>query len=99
VRANTGDLAAPASAGQRLGRVPAGVLDSPALHHGRHARDAYLKGIESFDDLDAVGGGTQRVNFFGHRGHAVIRGIVAGPYYDGMQRAYQRNEMPTPRLA
>ncbi len=77
------------------GAFPAGVLDSPRSITVVTPEMLYLKGIESFDDLDAVGAGTQRVNFFGIAGTPFIRGIVAGTYYDGMQRAYQRNEMPT----
>jgi len=53
-----------------------------------------LVGIDSYDDLDRIGAGTQRVNYFGLAGSAFLRGARAGTYFNGMLRAYQRNEMP-----
>jgi len=50
--------------------------------------------IESYEDLDKFGAGTQRINYFGLAGSAFIRGARAGTYFNGMLRAYQRNEMP-----
>jgi iron complex outermembrane receptor protein len=50
--------------------------------------------IDSYDSLDRFGAGTQRVNYFGLAGSAFIRGARAGTYFNGMLRAYQRNEMP-----
>lgn len=50
--------------------------------------------IDSYEALDRVGAGTQRVNYFGLAGSAFLRGARAGTYFNGMLRAYQRNEMP-----
>ena len=50
--------------------------------------------IDSYDSLDRFGAGTQRVNYFGLAGSAFLRGARAGTYFNGMLRAYQRNEMP-----
>ena len=51
-------------------------------------------GIEDFSDLEKAGAGTQRVNYFGIPGSPYIRGAKAGTFFNGMLRAYQRNEMP-----
>jgi iron complex outermembrane recepter protein len=50
--------------------------------------------IDSYEALDKYGAGTQRVNYFGLAGSAFLRGARAGTYFNGMLRAYQRNEMP-----
>ena len=50
--------------------------------------------IDSYEALDKFGAGTQRVNYFGLAGSAFLRGARAGTYFNGMLRAYQRNEMP-----
>ena len=50
--------------------------------------------IDSYEALDRFGAGTQRLNYFGLAGSAFIRGARAGTYFNGMLRAYQRNEMP-----
>lgn len=50
--------------------------------------------IDSYDSLDRYGAGTQRLNYFGLAGSAFLRGSRAGTYFNGMLRAYQRNEMP-----
>lgn len=50
--------------------------------------------IESYAELDRYGAGTQRINYFGLAGSPVIRGARGGTYFNGMLRAYQRNEMP-----
>lgn len=55
--------------------------------------------MERFDILDLhhlarVGAGTQAANFFGIPGTPYLRGAKAGTYFNGMLRAYQRNEMP-----
>ena len=50
--------------------------------------------INSYEDLEKFGAGTQRVNYFGLAGSAFLRGARAGTYFNGMLRAYQRNEMP-----
>jgi iron complex outermembrane receptor protein len=51
--------------------------------------------IKDFDDLSKVGAGTERYNFYGIAGAPVIRGWQGGTYFNGMMRAFQRNEMPT----
>lgn len=50
--------------------------------------------IDSYDALDRYGAGTQRLNYFGLAGSAFLRGTKAGTYFNGMLRAFQRNEMP-----
>ena len=50
--------------------------------------------IDSYESLDRFGAGTQRLNYFGLAGSAFLRGTRAGTYFNGMLRAYQRNEMP-----
>lgn len=51
--------------------------------------------ISDFDDLQKVGAGTERYNFYGIAGAPVLRGWQGGIYYNGMLRPFQRNEMPT----
>ncbi len=51
--------------------------------------------IRDFSDLEKVGAGTERYNFYGIAGAPVIRGWQGGTYFNGMMRAFQRNEMPT----
>lgn len=51
--------------------------------------------IDDFSDLEKVGAGTERYNFYGVAGAPVIRGWQGSTYFNGMLRAYQRNEMPT----
>lgn len=51
-------------------------------------------GIEGLRDLDRLGAGTQAANFFGIPGTPYLRGAKAGTFFNGMLRAYQRNEMP-----
>ena len=50
--------------------------------------------IDSYESLDRYGAGTQRLNYFGLAGSAFLRGSKAGTYFNGMLRAFQRNEMP-----
>ncbi len=50
--------------------------------------------IQDFDDLALIGAGTQQTNYYGVPGSPVLRGAIGGVYFNGMQRAYQRNEMP-----
>ncbi|MEM7672258.1 MAG: TonB-dependent receptor [Verrucomicrobiota bacterium] len=52
-------------------------------------------GISDFKDLSKFGASTERVNFYGIAGAPVLRGWQGGIYYNGMLRAFQRNEMPT----
>ncbi len=51
--------------------------------------------IEDFNDLQNIGAGTERYNFYGIAGQPVLRGWQGGIYFNGMLRAFQRNEMPT----
>ena len=50
--------------------------------------------IQDFDDLGRIGAGTQQSNYYGVPGSPVLRGAIGGVYFNGIQRAYQRNEMP-----
>ncbi|MCF3648552.1 TonB-dependent receptor plug domain-containing protein [Synoicihabitans lomoniglobus] len=50
--------------------------------------------IQDFDDLGKIGSGTQQTNYYGVPGSPILRGAIGGVYFDGLQRAYQRNEMP-----
>lgn len=50
--------------------------------------------IQDFSDLSKIGAGTQQQNFYGVPGTPVLRGAKGGVFFSGMQRGYQRNEMP-----
>lgn len=50
--------------------------------------------IQDFSDLAKIGAGTQQTNYYGVPGIPTIRGAKGSVYFNGMQRAYQRNEMP-----
>jgi iron complex outermembrane receptor protein len=50
--------------------------------------------IQDFSDLSKIGAGTQQANYYGVPGIPTIRGAKGSVYFNGMQRAYQRNEMP-----
>jgi iron complex outermembrane recepter protein len=52
-------------------------------------------GVRNFDDVARVIPGGERPNFYGVPGTPFIRGDFAGTFFNGMQRAFQRNEMPT----
>jgi iron complex outermembrane recepter protein len=52
-------------------------------------------GLRDFSDLPRVSAGAQRVNYFGVPGAPQFRGDLASVYFNGMERTYQRNEMPT----
>jgi len=52
-------------------------------------------GVRSFDDVARVMPGGERPNYYGVPGTPFIRGDFAGTFFNGMQRAFQRNEMPT----
>jgi len=52
-------------------------------------------GVRNFDDVARVMPGGERPNFYGVPGTPFIRGDFAGTFFNGMQRAFQRNEMPT----
>lgn len=51
-------------------------------------------GLENLGDLGRLGAGTQTANYFGLPGTPYLRGAKAGTFFNGMARAYQRNEMP-----
>ncbi len=50
--------------------------------------------IRDLEDLPRSAAGAQRINYFGLAGAPVLRGTNAGLYFNGMLRAFQRNEMP-----
>jgi len=50
--------------------------------------------IQDFSDLGRIGAGTQQTNYYGVPGTPVLRGATGGVFFNGIQRAYQRNEMP-----
>ena len=50
--------------------------------------------LENLGDLGRIGAGTQAANYFGLSGTPYLRGAKAGTFFNGMARAYQRNEMP-----
>ncbi len=50
--------------------------------------------IQDFSDLSRIGAGTQQTNYYGVPGTPVLRGATGGVFFNGIQRAYQRNEMP-----
>ncbi len=50
--------------------------------------------LTNLGDLGRVGAGTQPANFFGIPGTPYLRGVKASTFFNGMARAYQRNEMP-----
>jgi outer membrane receptor protein involved in Fe transport len=52
-------------------------------------------GVRSFDDVARVIPGGERPNYYGVPGTPFIRGDFAGTFFNGMQRIFQRNEMPT----
>lgn len=51
-------------------------------------------GIQDFSDLAKIGAGTQQTNYYGVPGSPSLRGAKGGVYFNGIQRAWQRNEMP-----
>jgi len=50
--------------------------------------------IENLADLDRFGAGTSRINYYGVPGSPILRGAKADTYFNGMLRAFNRNEMP-----
>lgn len=50
--------------------------------------------IKDFGDLAKLGAGTQQANYYGVPGVPSLRGAKGSVFFNGMQRAYQRNEMP-----
>jgi hypothetical protein len=70
------------------------VLDIPRAVTVLSPELRELLQIDSYEALDRFGAGTQRLNYFGLAGSAFLRGTRAGTYFNGMLRAYQRNEMP-----
>lgn len=50
--------------------------------------------LQNLADLGRVGAGTQPANYFGIAGTPYLRGVKASVFFNGMARAYQRNEMP-----
>ncbi len=50
--------------------------------------------IQDFANLERIGAGTQQTNYYGVPGTPILRGAIGGVFFNGIQRAYQRNEMP-----
>lgn len=50
--------------------------------------------LQSLGDLGRLGAGTQGANYFGIAGTPNLRGAKGIVFFNGMARAYQRNEMP-----
>jgi len=50
--------------------------------------------LQNLGDLGRLGAGTQAANYFGIAGIPFLRGARASVFFNGMARAYQRNEMP-----
>lgn len=50
--------------------------------------------LQSLGDLGRIGAGTQVANYFGIAGAPNLRGVKGIVFFNGMARAYQRNEMP-----
>lgn len=50
--------------------------------------------IQDFGDLGRIGAGTQQRNYYGVPGTPILRGAQGGVFFQGIQRAFQRNEMP-----
>jgi iron complex outermembrane recepter protein len=50
--------------------------------------------LQGLGDLGRIGAGTQVANYFGIAGTPHLRGVKATVFFNGMARAYQRNEMP-----
>ncbi len=50
--------------------------------------------LQGLGDLARIGAGTQVANYFGIAGTPYLRGVKASVFFNGMARAYQRNEMP-----
>lgn len=50
--------------------------------------------LQNLADLARIGAGTQAANYFGIPGTPYLRGVKASVFFNGMARAYQRNEMP-----
>lgn len=52
-----------------------------------------LFGVRDLSDLSRLAPGAERPNYYGVAGTPVLRGDLAGTFFNGMQRAFQRNEM------
>lgn len=71
------------------------VLDVPRAVTALTPEAMKQYGLRDFSDLSRVSAGAQRVNYFGVPGAPQFRGDLASTYFNGMERTYQRNEMPT----
>lgn len=70
------------------------LVDAPRAVTALTAEMLRQFNITSFADLGRVGAGTQQVNYYGVPGTPILRGAKGSVLFDGMQRAYQLNEMP-----
>ena len=88
-----------------MGSVPLAIVDCRHdLRDPQAGENAYLAGHipgavfahldRHLSDLNKVGAGTQQINYYGVPGTPILRGAKGGVFFNGMQRAYQRNEMP-----
>jgi iron complex outermembrane receptor protein len=50
--------------------------------------------IRDFGDLSKIGAGTHQINYYGVPGIPSLRGAKGSVFFNGIQRGYQRNEMP-----
>jgi iron complex outermembrane receptor protein len=71
------------------------ILDTPRAVTVLTPRLMEEFGVEDFADLAKIGAGTEQVNFYGVPGTPSIRGWKGGVFFNGVMRAWQRNEMPT----
>lgn len=73
---------------------PQDLMDLPrsvTLITPEHLR---LSGVRDFSGLDRLAVGAERPNYYGLAGAPVLRGDLAGTFFNGLQRVFQRNEMP-----
>lgn len=70
------------------------LVDAPRAVTALTAEVLRQFNITSFADLGRIGAGTQQLNYYGVPGTPILRGAKGSVLFDGMQRAYQLNEMP-----
>jgi iron complex outermembrane receptor protein len=73
--------------------IPQDILDLPrsiTMISPEHLR---LSGVQDFGGLDRLSPGAERPNYYGLAGSPVLRGDLASTFFNGIQRAFQRNEM------
>ncbi len=80
------------SVGSVFGPLP--LVDTPRAVTVLTPELLRLLDIQDFSDLARIGAGTQQINYYGVPGVPSFRGAKAGVFLNGVQRAWQRNEMP-----